>query len=564
MVLATVPTAPAFRPASAPTMTSANAPLLLPSLAMPFTTVSSRRHLASSMPSTTDFPPTTMMTRPRARTVLGSLPPAALRAVLSRLPVSQVLALRGASHDVNTAVHAFLAQWLLHARVEARLSVSTLGSGAAAGAGGDAVLATVPLHVAAVAPARKLAVLVPATAAAAISPATSPSPVSPAPVSSQVPATVCQCTCTVAPREQPAAVVAVDVVQTSVWWCLRMTVGREGGHVPGGDDDEAAMYRHRLVDYIETGPYSPSHDEVHVLGRSPPSPPGSPPTETQQQFFAGERPKIARRGSRESPAAPTSATTGPRLMHGPHVLQTPESAFSVAIRESFAPHARILHVDLSPMVVHWVHVLRLFRGATDMRMPRQPAPMQSAARFGAPSWSVHGEPAKVLPRFCPACFFNYHEPALTAQLGGAAATAGTGMRGSGLERTALRVPAVSAPSSAAVPDVTNTVRPSSAPAVGARSPPAIASARTTVGKLIVSPTRSTAAASSAAAAAWAGAAVAPPLSFGGLVQSAHSVAAGMATAQQRRRPRMPASLALGGWHKLTDKDSQNLHRGSHL
>ncbi|KAI9222298.1 hypothetical protein BC828DRAFT_33364 [Blastocladiella britannica] len=266
-------------------------------------------------------------------------------------------------------------------QLAAALALGTLGAGGAA----DHRLAIVPLQIAAVCVDRGLAVVAPLRAAQAaahgmgmpldmdgysllasgVSPAAAAGPPSPevsanaaaAMYAAEIPASEddgCECIDPESP-EQPLTRVTVDAAATSVWWSLKMEIAahyqyhqrdhQAQEHSNRGELSPceqavtvSSVAKYKLVDYTETGPYSPTNNDVSAS----PAP----------HFGGGE-------GDAMQIDNEVVAPQGPRVIHGPRLVQTPTSAFSVVVRESFDEAARrVLHVATSPMVVSFARLAR--------------------------------------------------------------------------------------------------------------------------------------------------------------------------------------------------------------
>ncbi|KAJ3373602.1 hypothetical protein GGF31_000443 [Allomyces arbusculus] len=170
--------------------------------------------------------------------------------------------------------------------------------------------------------------------------------------------------------DRRVAQLALDIVQTSTWWCLRMTLEMAAAVRVLRRTGVDPMHRHRLIDYTHTGPYSPSCDEMHVLSMHPTS---LAPTVASSSTIPA------------STAAAAAARLTPhdrQLIEGPAVLGTAhEVAFRSTIYESFTATHRVLDVTQSRHVVSWTHLFRLLvRGPAATGRAGRPRPVVADAR----------------------------------------------------------------------------------------------------------------------------------------------------------------------------------------
>ncbi|KNE62435.1 hypothetical protein AMAG_07654 [Allomyces macrogynus ATCC 38327] len=267
---------------------------------------------------------------------IGALPEPVLARILDHVAAAELGALARLRATSTTMLHHSqhaIARYLLRGGIPLQLhwSMAALGSGAT-----DAPLSTVPMRVVAVHPDAELCVL----------------------------------EVDVVGEDQDVimdhdvdrrvAQLALDIVQTSTWWCLRMTLEMAAAVGLPRRTGVDPVHRHRLIDYTHTGPYSPSCDEMHVLSMHPTS----------------IAPTVAPNNSTpSSTAAAAAARLTPhdrQLIEGPAVLGTPhEVAFRSTIYESFTATHRVLDVAQSRQVVSWTHLFRfLARGQVQAGRPR--------------------------------------------------------------------------------------------------------------------------------------------------------------------------------------------------
>ncbi|KNE65885.1 hypothetical protein AMAG_19232 [Allomyces macrogynus ATCC 38327] len=296
------------------------------------------------------FPPTPLR---RTSALLPTLPEPVLARILDHVAATDLGALARLRATSTTMLHHAqhaIARYLSRGGIPLQLhwSLAALGSGAT-----DAPLSTVPMRVVAVHPDAELCVL----------------------------------EVDVLDGDQDVimdhdvdrrvAQLALDIVQTSTWWCLRMTLEMAA---PVGVQRRTGVdpvHRHRLIDYTHTGPYSPSCDEMRVLSMRPTS---LAPTVAPSTL------------SNVSAAAAARLTPHDRrLIEGPAVLGTPcEVAFRSTIYESFTATHRVLDVTQSRHVVSWTHLFRLLaRGSTAAGRTSRPRPVVADARkYLGDGWMV--------------------------------------------------------------------------------------------------------------------------------------------------------------------------------
>ncbi|KAJ3350038.1 hypothetical protein GGF32_005132 [Allomyces javanicus] len=312
---------------------------------------------------------------PNAPCRIGALPEPVLARILDHVAATDLGALARLRVTSTTMLHHAqhaIARYLLRGGIPLRLnwSLAALGSGAT-----DAPLSTVPMRVVAVHPDAELCVLE-------------------VDVVSEDQDVIMD-----HDVDRRVAQLALDIVQTSTWWCLRMTLemAAEGG--PRRRTGVDPVHRHRLIDYTHTGPYSPSCDEMHVLSMHPTS---LAPTVAPSTL-----------SSTATAAAARLTPHDRQLIEGPAVLGTAhEVAFRSTIYESFTATHRVLDVVQSRHIVSWTHLLRfLARGPTAAARTGRPRPIVAEARnhfgdgwmvaSGTPLAAVDAAVRIVLPTLAP-------------------------------------------------------------------------------------------------------------------------------------------------------------------
>ncbi|KNE68903.1 hypothetical protein AMAG_13541 [Allomyces macrogynus ATCC 38327] len=306
-------------------------------------------------------------TPPRSVVLLYQLPAAVWARILTFLPdVTDLIAAAHALpilHQSPPLAHcwsAALGHALATPDYAARLALSALGGGG--GRALDTPLLSVPLRAVAVHADAHLVVLAPVGSDAD----SDTEPTASSTTSAVVSATVTPSPCHHGPNSSDprAAVLALDLVQTSVWWSLRMTLAcmNPDARVPD------AAHAHRVF-----GLY-------------------------------------AHRAVLADP------------IYGPAVGGTRgECVYRATVAETVTRTHRVLDVDLAPMVVSFAHLARFF---TDVSVP-DPSGVSTARSHLATAgsngeWTAIRIPDGTVATYCAICFPSHTAPVLCAALAGSA------------------------------------------------------------------------------------------------------------------------------------------------
>ncbi|KAJ3367180.1 hypothetical protein GGF31_007677 [Allomyces arbusculus] len=353
-------------------------------------------HADGDAEATNDTP--ARSTPPRSVVLLYQLPAAVWARILPFLPnVNDLVAAAHALpvlHRSPSLAHcwsAALGRALAAPNYAARLALSALGGGG--GRALDTPLLAVPLRAVAVHVNAHLVVL----AAVAHSDANSDTEPAASNTSAVVSATVAPSPCQHGSTQSDprAAVLALDLVQTSVWWSLRMTLACTADDAREPD----AAHAHRVLDYTHTGPYLPTCDNLHVVVGDPNLP--------------------RRRHSVATAEVPPTS----QPIYGPAVGGTRgECVYRATVAETVTRTHRVLDVDLAPMVVSFAHLARFF---TDVSVPdpREVAAARAhlaTAGYTAAEWTPVHLPNGTIAAYCATCFPTHTAPMLCAALEGTA------------------------------------------------------------------------------------------------------------------------------------------------
>ncbi|ORZ36827.1 hypothetical protein BCR44DRAFT_245282 [Catenaria anguillulae PL171] len=318
--------------------------------------------------------------------------------------------------------------------------------------------------------------------------------------------------------ESHVASITVDPAETSVWWSLKLDLSPASASL-SSSPSAAIVDRYKLVDYSQTGPYSSSPIDMH---------------------------------------------NGAYMIQTPRMVHVPgRGAFSVTVRESPTGDAsRLLHVDMSAVVVPLSHAVHMFANAmartwrhvrhqaVDELSVVQPATRTSLASTS--SWTIRHQDTQ---GHATAQFVGKYTTTLDRVLALPAHSPRTGFA-----PTSPVLPPADAPpmwrpyAPAAVPASVTPPMPSSplaltAPAMNAVGNwPSSALAMSASYQMMSPPTPAAA-------------------SCGMVASSGTGVGVGAApsgSAQAVRGSRAWAMSALRGWHKLSISDSQRLHSASHM
>ncbi|KAJ3364567.1 hypothetical protein GGF32_001667 [Allomyces javanicus] len=337
-------------------------------------------------------------TPPRSVVLLYQLPAAVWARILPFLP--DVVDLVAAAHALPVLhrspplAHcwsAALGRALAAPDYAARLALSALGGGG--GRALDTPLLAVPLRAVAVHADAHLVVLAPVAHDGDADSGTEPaaSSISAAVVSATGAPSPCHHHHGSTHADPRAAVLALDLVQTSVWWSLRMTLACTHPAARAPD----AVHAHRLLDYTHTGPYLPTCDNLHLVV-------GGDTTRRRHSVATTDVP-------------PTS-----QPIYGPAVGGTRgECVYRATVAETVTRTHRVLDVDLAPMVVSFAHLARFF---TDVSVP-DPSGVAAARTHLATSggaWAAVRTPDGTCAAYCATCFPSQTAPTLCAALAGSA------------------------------------------------------------------------------------------------------------------------------------------------